>query len=85
MPYRVGYFVGSLSSHSINRILSRALIKVAPADLEFVEIPIGGLPLYSRTTMPTTRRRRGRSRTPSPACTPCCSSRPSTTAASPAP
>ena len=47
MPYRVGYFVGSLSSTSINRILSRALIKVAPADLEFVEIPIGGLPLYS--------------------------------------
>jgi chromate reductase, NAD(P)H dehydrogenase (quinone) len=48
MPYRVGYFVGSLSSHSINRILSRALIKVAPASLEFVEIPIGGLPLYSQ-------------------------------------
>ena len=48
MAYRVGYFVGSLSSHSINRILSRALIKVAPTDLEFVEIPIGGLPLYSQ-------------------------------------
>jgi len=48
MPYRVGYFIGSLSSHSINRVLSRALIKVAPADLEFVEIPIGGLPLYSQ-------------------------------------
>ncbi len=48
MPYRVGYFIGSLSSHSINRILSRALIKVAPADLEFVEIPIGNLPLYSQ-------------------------------------
>jgi len=45
--YRVGYFVGSLSSTSINRVLSRALIKVAPADLEFVELPIGGLPLYS--------------------------------------
>ena len=47
MPYRVGYFVGSLSSHSINRALSRALIKVAPPDLEFAEIPIDGLPLYS--------------------------------------
>lgn len=45
--YRVGYIVGSLSSTSINRVLSRALIAVAPADLEFVEIPIGGLPLYS--------------------------------------
>ena len=45
--YQVGYFVGSLSSTSINRILSRALIRLAPADLEFTEIPIGDLPLYS--------------------------------------
>lgn len=45
--YRVGYFVGSLSSTSINRVLSQALIRVAPDDLEFVEIPIGTLPLYS--------------------------------------
>jgi chromate reductase, NAD(P)H dehydrogenase (quinone) len=47
MKYKVGYFVGSLSSGSINRILSKALIKVAPADLEFTEIPIKDLPLYS--------------------------------------
>lgn len=47
MSYRVGYFVGSLSSTSINRILSKALIGVAPKDLEFAEIPIGNLPLYS--------------------------------------
>lgn len=45
--YKVGYFIGSLSSKSINRILSRALIRVAPEDLEFVEIPIRDLPLYS--------------------------------------
>lgn len=45
--YQVGYFVGSLSSTSINRVLSKALIKVAPADLAFTEIPIGNLPLYS--------------------------------------
>jgi chromate reductase len=45
--YKVGYFVGSLSSTSINRELSRALIRLAPEDLEFEEIPIGGLPLYS--------------------------------------
>jgi chromate reductase len=45
--YKVGYFVGSLSSSSINRILSRALIRLAPEDLEFTEIPIGDLPLYS--------------------------------------
>lgn len=46
--YRVGYIIGSLSSKSINRVLSRALIKLAPPELEFVEIPIGDLPLYSR-------------------------------------
>jgi chromate reductase, NAD(P)H dehydrogenase (quinone) len=45
--YKIGYFVGSLSSTSINRVLSRALIRLAPDDLEFTEIPIGGLPLYS--------------------------------------
>jgi chromate reductase len=44
---QVGYFVGSLSSTSINRVLSRALIRLAPDDLEFTEIPIGNLPLYS--------------------------------------
>ena len=44
--YKVGYFVGSLSSTSINRILSKALIRVAPNELAFSEIPIGGLPLY---------------------------------------
>jgi chromate reductase len=47
MTYQVGYFIGSLSSTSINRTLSRALIRLAPDDLEFTEIPIGGLPLYS--------------------------------------
>src|SRR3954465_25125 len=47
MPYKVGYFVGSLSSTSINRILSKALIRLAPKDLEFTEIPIGNLPLSS--------------------------------------
>ena len=46
--YQVGYFIGSLSSTSINRILSRALIRLAPSDLEFTEIPIGDLPLYSQ-------------------------------------
>lgn len=47
MPYKVGYFVGSLSSASINRILAKALIRVAPSDLVFAEIPIRELPLYS--------------------------------------
>lgn len=48
MPtYEVGYFVGSLSSTSINRTLSKALVRLAPKDLGFTEIPIGNLPLYS--------------------------------------
>jgi NAD(P)H-dependent FMN reductase len=45
--YRVGYIVGSLATASINRTLARALIRLAPPDLEFVEIPIKDLPLYS--------------------------------------
>ena len=48
MPYEVGYFVGSLSSTSINRVLSKALIRLAPDDLEFTEIRIDNLPLYSQ-------------------------------------
>lgn len=44
--YKVGYFVGSLSSSSINRTLSKALIRLAPSELEFHEIPIADLPLY---------------------------------------
>lgn len=46
--YTVGYFIGSLSATSINRELAKALIKLAPPDLEFTEIPIGHLPLYNR-------------------------------------
>lgn len=47
MTHRIGYFVGSLSTGSINRTLSKALVRVAPEDLEFTEIPIGDLPLYN--------------------------------------
>ena len=46
--YTVGYFVGSLSRESINRMLANALIRLAPEDLTFTEIPIGDLPLYNR-------------------------------------
>ncbi|NYD77895.1 NADPH-dependent FMN reductase [Arthrobacter cupressi] len=45
--YKIGYLVGSLASNSINRILSKALIKLAPEELEFSEVPIKDLPLYS--------------------------------------
>ena len=46
-PYRVGYFVGSLATASINRVLSKALVALAPEELELFEIPIRDLPLYS--------------------------------------
>lgn len=48
MTYRVGYIVGSLSAFSVNRVLSKALISVAPGELDFFEIEIGNLPLYNR-------------------------------------
>jgi NAD(P)H-dependent FMN reductase len=54
--YKVGYFVGSLSSKSINRILSKALIRLAPNDLEFSEVPI--CRSTARTTTMITRLRR---------------------------
>ncbi len=47
MTYQIGYLVGSLAKGSINRTLSKALVRLAPDDLEFTEIPIGNLPLYS--------------------------------------
>ena len=45
--YNVGYFVGSLAKASINRKLSRALVRLAPPALQLKEIPFGDLPLYS--------------------------------------
>lgn len=46
--YKVGYLVGSLSSTSINRLLAKALVRLAPPELELTEIPIKDLPLYSQ-------------------------------------
>jgi chromate reductase, NAD(P)H dehydrogenase (quinone) len=45
--YKVGYLIGSLSSKSINRLLAKALIRLAPAELELTEVPFKDLPLYS--------------------------------------
>jgi chromate reductase len=46
--YDVGFLVGSISSTSINRRLSKALVKLAPqAGLNLTEIPIADLPFYS--------------------------------------
>jgi chromate reductase, NAD(P)H dehydrogenase (quinone) len=47
MTYSVGYLIGSLSARSINRTLSKALVRLAP-QLEMREIPIKDLPLYNR-------------------------------------
>jgi chromate reductase len=44
---KIGYIVGSLSSTSINRRLAKALIKLAPDYLSFVELEFKDLPLYS--------------------------------------
>ena len=44
---KVGYIVGSLAKASINRKLSKALVRLAPAGMTLTEIPIRDLPLYS--------------------------------------
>lgn len=45
--FKVGYFVGSLARGSINRKLAKALVRLAPQELDFQEISFGDLPLYS--------------------------------------
>jgi chromate reductase len=45
--YKVGYLVGSLATASINRKLSKALVRLAPKELEMEEISFKDLPLYS--------------------------------------
>jgi chromate reductase len=48
MPeFKVGYLVGSLATKSINRLLAKALARVAPAELQLTEISFRDLPLYS--------------------------------------
>lgn len=45
--YNVGYLIGSLASASINRKLAKALVQLAPPELQMSEIPFKDLPLYS--------------------------------------
>jgi chromate reductase len=45
--YNVGYFVGSLAKASINRLLAKALVRLAPPELKLQEISFKDLPLYS--------------------------------------
>ena len=82
LTYTVGYLVGSLASDSINRTLSDGADPTRAARADARRDPDRDLPLYSRdydADFPPAGRR---SRRRSPQSTPCCSSRPSTTAAS---
>lgn len=45
--FEVGYFVGSLAAASINRLLSKALLRLAPSEMTLTEISFKDLPLYS--------------------------------------
>ena len=45
--HKVGYFVGSLAKNSINRKLAKALVRLAPPELDMTEIRFADLPLYS--------------------------------------
>lgn len=45
--FKVGYFIGSLSSASINRKLAMALVRLAPEGFVMSEISFKDLPLYS--------------------------------------
>jgi chromate reductase len=43
---KVGYLIGSLANGSINRKLAKALVRLAPPQLEMAEIPFVDLPLF---------------------------------------
>jgi chromate reductase len=45
--YKVGYLIGSLATASINRKLAKALVRLAPKELDMREIAFKDLPLYS--------------------------------------
>ncbi len=46
--YRVAMIVGSLRRESLNRKLSIALSRLAPANVEMTELQIGDFPLYNQ-------------------------------------
>src|SRR5207245_5075276 len=45
--HQVGYLIGSLAKNSINRKLAKALVQLAPPQLQMREISFKELPLYS--------------------------------------
>ena len=46
--YQIAVIVGSLRKESFNRQLAHALIKLAPAQMQFKVVAIGELPLYNQ-------------------------------------
>ena len=46
--YKVAVLVGSLRKESINRMLARAVERLAPADMSFEHVRIDDLPLYNQ-------------------------------------
>lgn len=44
---KVGYLIGSLAKASINRKLAKALVRLAPTEMQLSEISFADLPLYS--------------------------------------
>ncbi|MCK1620778.1 NAD(P)H-dependent oxidoreductase [Bradyrhizobium sp. 159] len=45
--HKVGHLIGSLAKGLINRKLAKALVRLAPSELEMSEISFNDLPLYS--------------------------------------
>ena len=45
--FKVGDLIGSIATKSINRILAKALVQLAPAQLAMQEVPFRDLPIYS--------------------------------------
>ena len=46
--YQIAVVVGSLRRKSFNRKLATAVVKLAPAEFSFTQVPIGDLPLYNQ-------------------------------------
>src|SRR3546814_15886866 len=45
--HKVGYLIGSLAKGSLNRKLAKALVRLAPSELQLTEISFKDLPHYS--------------------------------------
>ena len=48
MPLKVAVVVGSVRKDSINRKLAKAVVKLAPSDLEFDFLDLGDLPVFNQ-------------------------------------